>query len=59
MSTKISRRTFLKSGTTAAIGLTVVPSTVFGKRFGYTAPSDKLNIAGVGVGGMGFAILLD
>jgi hypothetical protein len=30
---------------------------VMGKSFGYTAPSDKLNIAGIGVGGMGFANL--
>jgi len=37
--------------------LTVVPSSVLGKSFGHTAPSDKLNIAGVGVGGMGFANL--
>jgi len=28
-----------------------------GKKFGYTAPSDKLNIAGIGVGGMGNANL--
>ena len=26
---------------------------MLGKSFGYTAPSDKLNIAGIGVGGMG------
>jgi predicted dehydrogenase len=36
-----------------ATGVTVVPSTVLGKKFGHKAPSDKLNIAGVGVGGMG------
>ena len=57
MSSKISRRKFLQAGATAAVGLTVVPSTVLGKSMGYTAPSDKLNIAGVGVGGMGFANL--
>src|SRR5690606_25794516 len=28
-------------------------STVLGKRFGHIAPSDRLNIAGIGVGGMG------
>ena len=54
---KISRRRFLQTGATAAVGLTVVPSTVLGKSFGHTAPSDKLNIAGVGVGGRGFAVL--
>ena len=49
----ISRRNFLKSGAVAAAGLTIVPGTVMGKAFGHTAPSDKLNIAGIGVGGMG------
>lgn len=57
MSSKISRRKFLETGAIAAAGLTVVPSSVLGKSMGYTAPSDKLNIAGVGVGGMGFANL--
>ncbi|MDR2475645.1 MAG: Gfo/Idh/MocA family oxidoreductase [Bacteroidales bacterium] len=55
MSSNISRRKFLKAGATTAIGLTVIPSTVLGKSFGYTAPSDKLNIATVGIGGMGNA----
>lgn len=53
----ISRRKFLKSGAIAAVGLTVVPSSVLGKSFGHVAPSDKLNIAGVGVGGRGFSVL--
>lgn len=53
MSGQISRRQFLKSGATAALGLAVVPNTVLGKSFGHTSPSDKLNIAAVGVGGMG------
>ena len=48
----ISRRDFLKTGALAA-GLTIVPNSVLGKRHGFTSPSDKLNIAGVGVGGMG------
>ena len=43
------------AATTAAF--TIAPSTIFGKKFGHIAPSDKLNIAGVGVGGMGFANL--
>jgi len=55
MSSKISRRKFLKTGAVAAAGLTVVPSTVLGKRAGHVAPSDKLNIAAIGVGGMGHA----
>ncbi len=57
MSSKISRRRFLETGAIAAAGLTVVPSKVLGKSMGYQAPSDKLNIAGVGIGGMGNANL--
>lgn len=57
MSSRMSRRKFLQAGATAAVGLTVVPSSVLGKSMGHTAPSDKLNIAGVGVGGMGFGNL--
>ena len=30
-----------------------MPSNVLGKAYGFTAPSDKLNIAGIGVGGVG------
>jgi hypothetical protein len=49
---KFTRRGFLGTTATAAAGLTVVPSnTIAG--LGHKAPSDKLNIAGVGVGGMG------
>ena len=57
MAKEISRRNFLKTGAAAALGLAVVPSTVLGKKFGYTAPSDKLNILGVGIGGRGAADL--
>jgi len=47
----ISRRQFI--ATTAASALfTIVPRYVLGGS-GYTAPSEKLNIAAVGVGGMG------
>lgn len=50
----MSRREFLKAGTAAAIGLTVAPSTILGRTHGHTAaPSDKLNILGVGIGGRG------
>lgn len=49
----ITRRSFLQKGTAAAAALTIVPSSILGKSHGYTAPTDKLNIAGVGVGGMG------
>ena len=57
MAKEMSRRTFLKQGAAAAIGLAVVPSTVLGKKFGHTAPSDKLNILGVGIGGRGASVL--
>ncbi|MCD6354475.1 MAG: Gfo/Idh/MocA family oxidoreductase [Prolixibacteraceae bacterium] len=48
----VSRRNFL--GTTAAVaaGITIVPSHAVAG-LGHKAPSDKLNIAGVGIGGMG------
>ncbi len=57
MSSKISRRKFLETGAIAAAGLTIVPSSVLGKSMGYKAPSDKLNILGVGVGGRGAGVL--
>jgi predicted dehydrogenase len=47
----ISRREFL-GGAAAAAAFTIVPSHVLGQN-GQTPPSEKLNIAGVGVGGMG------
>jgi len=48
---EISRRTFL--GTTAVTAaFTIVPRHVLGGAQ-HTAPSEKLNIAGIGVGGMG------
>ncbi len=54
MGKEISRRSFLKAGTAAAVGLTIAPSTILGKVHGHTAaPSDKLNILGVGIGGRG------
>jgi predicted dehydrogenase len=47
----ISRRSFLTDLTKATVGFTIVPRHVLGR--GYRAPSDTLNIACVGVGGMG------
>ncbi|QDE37921.1 Gfo/Idh/MocA family oxidoreductase [Luteibacter pinisoli] len=49
---KLSRRNFLAGTAIAATGLLIVPRHVLGG-VGHTAPSDRLNIAGVGVGGMG------
>ncbi|MDE6084827.1 MAG: Gfo/Idh/MocA family oxidoreductase [Muribaculaceae bacterium] len=58
---ELSRRNFLKKSGMALAGMmvapTIVPPSVFGKAAGYTAPSDKLNILGVGVGGRGAADL--
>ena len=46
-----SRRNFLKKAGLAAGSFYIVPRHVLGK--GYTAPSDKLNIMGIGAGGKG------
>jgi predicted dehydrogenase len=48
----VPRRTFLASAAAVTAGFTIVPRHVLGGQ-GMTAPSDKLNIAGVGIGGMG------
>ena len=55
MKNKISRRSFLSTTATAAAAFTVIPSHAMGRVFGYQAPSDKLNIAIIGPGGMGGA----
>src|ERR1043166_2246038 len=47
----MNRRRFL-AATTAASMIAVVPRHVLGGP-GLTAPSEKVNIAGIGVGGMG------
>lgn len=52
-----SRRDFIKTSTAAAFGFTILPSSVI-SGLGHKAPSDKLNIAGVGIGGKGHANLL-
>ena len=46
-----SRRTFLKASAAAGAGFFIVPRHVLGR--GYTAPSDKLNLAAVAAGGKG------
>lgn len=51
-----SRRQFIGSTALAAAGFTILPSSVIGG-LGHKAPSDKLNIAGVGVGGRGLGVL--
>jgi len=47
-----SRRDFIKSASMAAAGFMIVPRHVLGGR-GFTAPSDMLNVAGIGAGGKG------
>jgi predicted dehydrogenase len=47
----VSRRHFIETAALTGAGLTIVPRHVLGK--GFTPPSDLLNIAAVGVGGMG------
>jgi predicted dehydrogenase len=52
----VSRRAFLGTTAAAAAGFTIVPRHVVAG-LGHKAPSDKLNVVGIGVGGMGFANL--
>lgn len=47
-----SRRKFIKNCALTTTAFTIVPSRVI-SGLGYTAPSDKLNIVGIGVGGKG------
>ncbi|HWK55944.1 MAG TPA: Gfo/Idh/MocA family oxidoreductase [Parapedobacter sp.] len=49
---KATRRDFIKTGAAAAAGFMVVPRHVLGGT-GFIAPSDKLVVAGIGVGGKG------
>jgi predicted dehydrogenase len=52
MTQPYSRRDFIGGSTTLALGAMIVPRVVLGGQ-GYQAPSDTLNIACVGIGGMG------
>ncbi|MEM1247815.1 MAG: Gfo/Idh/MocA family oxidoreductase [Acidobacteriota bacterium] len=49
---KMNRRRFLTTAAASTAGLTIVPRHVLGGA-GYQAPSDTLNIAGIGAGGKG------
>src|SRR5260370_5395774 len=53
----ISRRKLLADSAVTAVAFTIVPRHVLGR--GFVPPSDTLNIAGVGVGGMGRANLVN
>jgi predicted dehydrogenase len=48
----VSRRTFLRNTAIASSAFMIVPSHVLGLN-GKTPPSEKLNIAGIGIGGQG------
>lgn len=52
----LSRRGFIGTSSVALAGLTIVPARAV-SGLGHIAPSDKLNIAGVGIAGMGSANL--
>jgi len=53
MSNKLTRRSFTSKCAAAAAAFTVIPNYAMGSVLGHKAPSDKLNIAGVGIGGQG------
>ena len=46
------RRDFIKKASIASLGISIVPRHVLGG-VGFTSPSDKLIVAGIGVGGKG------
>lgn len=52
-----SRRAFLGQAASAAVGLSIVPRHVLGG-LGYVPPSDKINLAFVGVGAQGLRVML-
>jgi predicted dehydrogenase len=54
---QISRRSFLSKAAVTGAAVTIVPRHVLGR--GFTPPSDLLNIACVGVGGMGRSNLIN
>lgn len=51
------RRKFLAQSAAAAVGLSIVPRSVLGGA-GYVPPSDKVNLAFIGVGSQGFRVML-
>ena len=56
----MKRRRFIKKSGAAIAGaasISIVPSHVLGKALGHVAPSDKVNLAGIGVGHRGGSIL--
>ncbi len=54
---KLSRRRFLGKTASAAVGFSIVPRRVLGGP-GYVPPSEKVNIAFIGVGSQGLRVML-
>jgi predicted dehydrogenase len=53
----VSRRKFMAETAAAAVGFSIVPRRVLGG-LGYVPPSDKINIAFIGVGAQGLRVML-
>jgi predicted dehydrogenase len=53
---KLTRRKFIGATATTVAGITILPSNVVAG-LGHQSPNDKLNIAGIGVGGYGYVNL--
>lgn len=53
----VSRRKFLGQAAAGALGLTIVPRRVLGGE-GFVSPSDKINVAFIGVGSQGLRVML-
>jgi hypothetical protein len=56
LSPAVNRRQFLRAATIVGAAISFVPRHVLGGA-GQTPPSEKLNIAGIGIGGQGSADL--
>ena len=57
LESSVSRRKFIGQTAAAALGFTIVPRSVLGGP-GYVPPSDKVNIAFIGVGAQGLRVML-
>jgi len=51
-SSSLNRRQFIRGAALASTGLLILPSRVLG-RGGFKSPNEKLNLAGIGIGGQG------
>src|SRR5271156_6229717 len=54
---EVSRRSFIRNAAVTGAAVSIVPRHVLGR--GFTPPSDLLNVACVGVGGMGRSNLIN